>query len=94
MRSASAARLVWMWGCLLQPTTRRLNRSIEQGGYSRPSSVVAMQMMSLLHTRSGSLGVKSLASRFSATGKLCLLPVVATNFLLPRALMPCAFMSP
>ena len=43
-----------MWGCMLQPTTWRLNRSITQARYSQPWSV-AMQVMSLLHTRSGSL---------------------------------------
>ena len=49
--------------------------------------------MSLLHTRSGAGGVKSLASRFGATGKSCLLSVVTTNFLWPRARMPCSFIS-
>src|SRR5688572_15180165 len=49
--------------------------------------------MSLVHTRSGACGVNSRSSRFSATGSSWLLSVVALNLRLPRALMPCSFIS-
>ena len=39
MRSASVTRLACMCGCMLQPTTWRLNRSITAARYSQPSSV-------------------------------------------------------
>jgi hypothetical protein len=50
--------------------------------------------MSLLQTRSGASGVKSLASRFSATGRLCLLSVVTTNFLLCGRRLEFVFFQP
>lgn len=58
MRSASVAEFVCMCGCMNHSTTCQLNRSITAARYSHPSSV-AMQVMLLLHTRSGASGLNS-----------------------------------
>ena len=76
-----------MCSFMLNRTTSRLNKSIAAVRYSQASSV-AMRVMSLVHTLFGAGGAKSRSSKFGVIGSLCLLSVVATNLLLPRALMP------
>ena len=92
MCSASMTSSRLMCGCIDQPTTWRLNKSMITARYSQPSSV-ATYVMSLVHTTSGTCGLNCRSRRFGATGSLWLLSVVALNLRLPRARMPCRLMS-
>ena len=74
------------------PAHHLATEQVDHAGQVQPA-FVGGDVMSLLQTQSGALGWKFLASKFSATGKLCSLSVVTTNFLLPRALIPCACIS-
>src|SRR2546428_11228827 len=83
---ASSSKWVFIADFIDQPTILRENRSMITARYNQPS-LVLIYVMSDTHFSFGRVAVKSLASKFSATGRECSESVVTRNFLLCTAQM-------